>query len=136
MGLQQMIERLRNHPESHRIGMIASHLGVVRGTSLEGFRVSGVDVAYDQEDVKDIVNQSKALDGIVDVLVETHEGHLEVGDEILAVAVAGETREAVFPALMRTVDRIKAEAVRKRERPVAGDLTQGPRSGEGGTSWE
>jgi molybdopterin synthase catalytic subunit len=136
MGLQQMIERLRNHPESHRIGMIASHLGVVRGTSLKGFRVSGIDVAYDQADVKEIVNQSKALDGIVDVLVETYEGHLEVGDEILAVAVAGETRETVFPALMRTVDRIKAEAVRKRERPVAGDLAQGARSGEGGTSWE
>ncbi len=121
MGLEQMIDRLRNHPDSHRIGMIASHLGVVRGTSLKGFRVRGIDVTYDPNRVSEIISQSKRLDGIVDILVETREGHLEVGDEILAVAVAGETRETVFPVLIQTVDRIKAEAVRKRELPADGD---------------
>ena len=39
-------------------------------------------------------------------------------DEVLAVAVAGETREAVFPALVQTVDRLKSEAARKREYPA------------------
>lgn len=117
MSIQQMIDRLRHHPESRRIGMIASHLGVVRGTSLKGFSVRAIEVVYDQDLVSRIVQDTKASDGVVDVLVETHGGRLNVGDEILAVAVAGETREAVFPALIRTVDRIKAEAVRKREVP-------------------
>jgi len=121
MSLEQLIDRLRRHPESERIGMIASHLGVVRGTSLEGFSVQAIEVTYDPGCVKNIVNQSKKMDGIVDVLVETHGGRLEVGDEILAVAVAGETRETVFPALIQTVDRIKAEAVRKREVPAGSD---------------
>ncbi len=117
MGIQQMIDRLRHHPESRRIGMIASHLGVVRGTSLKGFQVRAIEVVYDQDTVSRIVQDTKAAEGVVEVLVETHGGRLNVGDEILAVAVAGETREAVFPALIRTVDRIKAEAVRKREVP-------------------
>jgi molybdopterin synthase catalytic subunit len=118
MSLDKMIDRLRRHAESRRIGMIASHLGVVRGSSLKGFQVKEVEVAYDQDALAKIVNETRLIDGIVDVLVETSEGLLQVGDEILAVAVAGETRDAVFPALMSTVDRIKAEAVRKREVPL------------------
>lgn len=118
MSMNALIERLRNHPESQRIGMIASHLGVVRGTSLQGFRVSEIEVFYNQDVLANIINDSRQLEGIVDVLVEISEGLLKVGDEILAVAVAGETREHVFPALIRTVDRIKAEAVRKREIPL------------------
>jgi molybdopterin synthase catalytic subunit len=54
----------------------------------------------------------------VDVAVELFEGKHDVGDEVLAVAVAGETREAVFPALVQTVDRLKSEAARKREYPA------------------
>lgn len=118
MGMDKLIDRLRQHPESRRIGMIASHLGVVRGSSLKGFRVSGIDVSYDSDRVNQIISDIKAVKGIVDVLVETHEGRLGVGEEILAVAVAGETREDVFPSLIRAVDRIKAEAVHKKELPA------------------
>ncbi len=117
-SMDNLIERLRSHPESNRIGMIACHLGVVRGKSLKGFQVREVEVFYNQDIVAKIINETKGMDGIVDVLVETFEGLLKVGDEIMAVAVAGETREAVFPALMGTVDRIKAEAVRKSEIPL------------------
>lgn len=118
MSIDSLIKTLRRHPESHRIGMIASHLGIVRGNSLKGFRVQEIEVVYDEATLSNIINESKLLDGIVDVLVETKSGRLKVGDEILAVAVAGETRETVFPVLTRTVDRIKAEAVKKREFPL------------------
>ncbi|MGM0663416.1 MAG: molybdenum cofactor biosynthesis protein MoaE [Thermodesulfobacteriota bacterium] len=118
MSMDNLIERLRCHPESSRIGMIACHLGVVRGTSLKGFQVQEIEVIYDQDAIAKIISETRNMDGIVDVLVETSEGLLKVGDEILAVAVAGETRETVFPALIRTVDRIKAEAVQKREIPL------------------
>jgi molybdopterin synthase catalytic subunit len=33
----------------------------------------------------------------------------------MAVAVAGDIRENVFPALIQTVDRLKAEASKKKE---------------------
>ena len=42
-------------------------------------------------------------------------GKLKVGDEVMAVAVGGDTREHVFPALVKAVDRIKVEATKKRE---------------------
>ncbi|MGD8388093.1 MAG: molybdenum cofactor biosynthesis protein MoaE [Desulfobacteraceae bacterium] len=118
MTIQKLIDQLRAHPESDRIGMIASHLGVVRGTSLSGERVSALEVSYDRDVVDRILNDTKKLEGIVDVAVELFEGKHDVGDEVLAVAVAGETREAVFPALVQTVDRLKSEAARKREYPA------------------
>jgi molybdopterin synthase catalytic subunit len=116
MDLNRMIESLKAHPEYEKMGMIASHLGVVRGTSRDGQAVSGIEVAYDHDAVKRIVTDAKEFPGIVEVLVDTNEGNLRVGDEILAVAVGGDIRENVFPALVETVNRIKKEAVKKKEK--------------------
>ena len=118
MDLNKMIERLKTHPEYEKMGMIASHLGVVRGTSRDGRTVSGIEVAYDHDAVKRIVKDAKKLPGIVEVLVDTSEGYLKVGDDILAVAVGGDIREHVFPALVDTVNRLKKEAAKKKERII------------------
>lgn len=115
MDLNRMIKTLMNHPDSRNIGMIASHLGVVRGTSREGRPVKAVDVVVDRERMERILGEVRGLPGIVDVVVDFNEGRLKVGEEILAVAVAGDIRENVFEALVRTVNRIKAEATRKVE---------------------
>ena len=118
MDLNKMIEGMKRHPKYEMMGMIASHLGVVRGTSRDGKAVSGVEVAYDHNAVNRIIIDAKALPGIVEVLVDTNEGHLKVGEEILAVAVGGDIRENVFSALIETVNRIKKEAVKKKERII------------------
>jgi molybdopterin synthase catalytic subunit len=115
MDIHKMIVTLKSHPDARKIGMIASHLGVVRGTSRDGRPVEAVEVAYDRDRLRKILEEIRALPGIVDALVEVQEGRLRVGDEILAVAVAGDIREHVFDALIQAVNRIKAEASRKRE---------------------
>ena len=115
MDIQEMINKLKNHPDSSRIGMIATHLGVVRGTSRKGKGVVGVKVQYDYDVMADIIRDIKGMPGIVEVLVNATEGDLCVGDEILAVAVAGDIRENVFKALIEAVNRIKAESSRKKE---------------------
>ncbi len=115
MDMNRMITNLRNRLDGGRIGMIASHLGVVRETSRDGRRVRNIEVTYDHEAIQKILEESRALPGIVDVQVETNEGLLKVGDDILAVAVAGDIREHVFDALIRTVNRVKAEASFKKE---------------------
>ena len=115
MDLNKMIERVRAHPEHEKIGMIASHLGVVRGVSRNGRAVSGIEVKHDQKIIDNIIKDIKKVPGIIEVLVHTNEGHLRVGDQILAVAVAGDLRENVFPALIETVNRLKKEASKKKE---------------------
>ncbi|HUU80170.1 MAG TPA: molybdenum cofactor biosynthesis protein MoaE [Acidobacteriota bacterium] len=52
---------------------------------------------------------------MIEVLVEAYGGLLKVGEDVMAVAVGGDTREHVFPALITAVNRIKEEATRKKE---------------------
>jgi molybdopterin synthase catalytic subunit len=115
MDIQNMINQLKDHPDSSKIGMIATHLGVVRGTTRNGKHVTGIEVKYYYDVMSDIIRDIKKMRGIVEVVVNTREGDLRVGDEILAVAVAGDIRENVFKALIEAVNRIKAEASRKQE---------------------
>ncbi len=115
MDLSKMIQTLKEHPDYPKMGMIASHLGVVRETSLNGDKVSGIEVVFDEDVLDAIVLKIRQLPGIVDVLVETSGGRLEVGDEIMTVVVGGDTREHVFPALIEAVDMIKREGASKKE---------------------
>lgn len=115
MNIDQMLKAVKKHPESSKMGMIASHMGLVRETSLNGNSVKGIDVRFDREAIEAIVNEAKKLPGIIEVLVETRDGRLNVGDEIMAVVVGGDIRDRVFPALIETVDRIKKEGSRKKE---------------------
>ena len=115
MDLNGMINTLKRHPERDKIGMIASHLGVVRGTSRNGRDATGIEVIYDHGVINEIVSEVKKTPGIVEVLVDMNEGLLKIGDDILAVVVAGDIRDNVFPTLIETVDRIKVEASKKKE---------------------
>lgn len=115
MDINKMIDTLKRHPDYPKMGMIVTHLGVVRGTSLNGGKVTGIEVTFDQEVIAKIVREIKMMPGIVEVLVEITGGILEVGDDIMAVVVGGDTREHVFPALMDAVNRIKTEAAKKKE---------------------
>jgi len=115
MNIQDMIEEVKSHPEAAKIGMITSHLGIVRGHSRDGQAVLAVEAVYDRGKINIIVNEIKKKKGIVEVLVEVNEGRVELGDELLAVVVAGDLREHVFPALIETVNRIKASACQKKE---------------------
>jgi molybdopterin synthase catalytic subunit len=115
MDIQGMIQRTKQHPEAEKIGMVVSHLGMVRATSRDGRPVNRIEVSYDHETLGSIIGDIKKLPGIIEVLVDTCEGSLEIGDEILAVVIAGDIRENVFKALITAVNRIKAEASRKKE---------------------
>ena len=115
MDLSKMIQTLKEHPDYPKMGMIASHLGVVRETSLNGDRVKGIEVIFDKDAVSKIILKIKQMPGIVNVLVETSGGRLEVGDDIMVVAVGGDTREHVFPALIEAVDMIKRGGASKKE---------------------
>jgi molybdopterin synthase catalytic subunit len=115
MDLNKMIQLIKEEPNFNRVGMVASHLGIVRGSSLKGGEVIGVDVAFNREAIKNIINDIESMDGIFKVMVDTKSGSLKVGDEIMAVVVSGDIRENVFPSLVKAVDLIKKEAVKKTE---------------------
>jgi molybdopterin synthase catalytic subunit len=115
MEKEKLIEKIRRHPESHRIGMIASHLGIVRGHSRDGRKVVSVEVTYDMDQLNNIIKNINEMPGIVEAMIEINSGTLNIGDEVMYLAVGGDIRENVFAALIRGVDMIKKDAAKKRE---------------------
>ncbi len=115
MEKDRLLEMIRRHPEAHRIGMVASHLGIVRGHSRDGRIVTAVEVNYDMNALDNIIKDIKKMPGIIEAMVEVKTGLLNVGDEVMYLAVGGDIRENVFPALIKGVDMIKKNAARKRE---------------------
>jgi molybdopterin synthase catalytic subunit len=115
MDKDKLLEKIRKHPDFHKVGMIASHLGIVRGHSRSGRKVVGVEVSYNMDALNDIIAKLKAMPGIVDALIEVTPGMLNVGDEVMYLAVGGDIRENVFSALINGVEMIKKDASSKRE---------------------
>jgi molybdopterin synthase catalytic subunit len=115
MNLTAMINRIKHQPRYPEVGMIVCHNGVVRGTSRSGQPVAAIEVTVDRNRLKEVLAGYKQRPGIVDIIVEIRKGTLRVGEDIMAVVVAGNIRENVFPVLQEMVDVIKREVVKKTE---------------------
>ena len=115
MDIGKMLEGIKAHPEYRNVGMIASHCGIVRSFSRDGRTVTGMDVHFDEGKIEEIIDAIKSRPGIVEVLIDTNKGHIAVGEEFVAVVVAGDIRDNVFPALFDAVNRLKTEAATEKE---------------------
>ena len=115
MELEEMVARIKAHPRIRDAGMILCHNGIVRGTSRDGRKVKEIKVKVNHETLTKIISEIKSRPGIIEVLVEVNEGTLEVGDDIMAVAIAGDIRDNVFPALQDLIHNIKQQITEKEE---------------------
>jgi len=116
MNLQMLINKIKRSPEYNRVGMILCHNGVVRGTSRDRRKVSGLKIAVDHTKLIKIIDENKKRPGIVEILVEIEENkELSVGDDVMFLVVAGDIRDNVIPALDDTLNRIKTTVTKKTE---------------------
>ncbi len=116
MNLSLLMENIKKHPEYHKMGMILCHNGIVRGTSRDGRKVSGLDISVDKEKLEHIIEKHKKKPGIVEIVVEIIDGgYLTVGDDIMLLLVAGDIRENVIPVLHDTLNDIKTIVTAKTE---------------------
>jgi len=116
MKMSQILDQIKKHPDIHKAGMILCHNGIVRGTSRDNRMVSGLKVEVDHEKLESIIRENKKRPGIIEILVEIHEGEvLSTGDDIMLLAIAGDIRENVIPALEDTLNAIKSTVAKKTE---------------------
>lgn len=115
MDMNALINKIKLHSDYRRVGMILCHNGVVRGTSRDGTPVSSVTVRAEHEAIERIVAEQKKRPGIIEIIVDVNEGKLDVGDDVLAIVVAGDIREHVIPVLSDTLNLIKAQGTKKIE---------------------
>ena len=67
MGLLDLIEKIKGHPEYSKVGMILCHNGVVRQTSRDGRKVSGLRISVDHIKLKKILEENREKPGIIDI---------------------------------------------------------------------
>ncbi len=117
MDISKEIAKMKQNPEfAKNVGMVLVHNGVVRAWSRQSREdVSFLEVTPDYEKIEQIRGEYLTREGIYDIKVEAKSGRFQPGDDLLFIIVAGDLRENVKPVLAGLLDRIKAEAVTKKE---------------------
>ena len=116
MDIQKIMQQIKSQGDYDKVGMVLYHNGVVRGTSRDGRKVSGLRVAVDHEKLKQIITEQRQRDGILDIRVEiAADRDLSVGDDVMLLAVAGDIRENVIAVLSDTLNLIKSTVTSKTE---------------------
>jgi molybdopterin synthase catalytic subunit len=123
LTLSELLKSVKERADFHGAGAIATFVGVVRGETLDGENVEGLELqAYEEEANKvlgSICEELKKREGIVDVQIHHFVGEFSVGEDLVYVVVAGAHRENVFGVLREAVERYKSEApVFKKEHVV------------------
>ena len=119
MDISKVLAELKSRPDlSENVGMTLIHNGTVRGWSRSDHSaVASIEVTPDLARIEEIRREFLQHEGIYDILVEAKSGTLKPGDDLLFIIVAGDIRENVKPVLADLLDKIKSEAVQKRELP-------------------
>lgn len=117
MDITKTIQELKKRPEfSENVGMILIHNGVVRNWSRQNkAEVTALEVCPNHEKIEALRQEYLQHPGIFEIIVEAASGTLHPGDDLLFIIVAGDIRENIKPVLAELLDRIKAEAVDKKE---------------------
>lgn len=119
MDLNIFIDQIKRRPDYAKVGMILSHLGVVRATSRDGRAVRGLRVALDLDKLDEVIARHKERDGIVEILVQINaDRDLRVGDDVMGLVVAGDVRENVIGTMAELIDDIKGKVTKKTEYPA------------------
>jgi molybdopterin synthase catalytic subunit len=108
------------------VGAIACFFGVVRGFAKSGKKVKMLEIeAYKMIAEKAfyrIAEEIKKEFEVTDVHIGHVAGKLDIGDLIMAIAITAPSRSNVFPALKKTVEKVKSEATLwKKEYLVEGE---------------
>ena len=116
MDINALIDQIKRRPDYAKVGMILCHNGVVRATARDGRPVSGLRVTVDHDRLRKVLTEQKSRPGIIDILVEIAEDQdLKVGDDVMAIVVAGDIRETVIAVLTDTLNTIKSSVTSKTQ---------------------
>ena len=117
MNINDALAELKKEPGfADNVGMILVHTGITRGVSRENrAKVTGVTIASDLEKIEEIRRDIEGRQGIFRAIAHARSGAMRPGDDMLFLIVAGNIRENVKAALSDFLDRVKSEAVTKRE---------------------
>ncbi len=117
MDISKRIAEMKKQPGfQDNVGMILIHNGIVRNWSRKDKnKVKALEVTPDLAKIETLRQEFLQRDGIFDIVIEAKTGEFQPGEDLLFIIVAGDIRENIKPVLAELLDRVKAEAIAKRE---------------------
>ena len=117
MDISKTIAELKKRPDfNDNVGMILIHNGVVRNWSRnDRAAVTSLEVTPDLEKIELLRQEYLKREGIFDIIIKANSGTFQPGEDLLFIIVAGDIRENIKPVLAELLDRVKAEAISKKE---------------------
>lgn len=117
MDISQTIAELKKRPGfQDNVGMILVHNGVVRNWSRKDHStVTALEVTPDLQKIALLREEFLKREGIFEIIIEARSGRFVPGDDLLFIIVAGDIRENIKPVLAELLDRVKSEAIGKKE---------------------
>lgn len=117
MDISKAIAQMKKNPGfAENVGMVLVHNGVVRAWSREDKSpVVALEVTPNQQLLQDLREEYLGRPGIFDIEILAKHGRFQPGDDLLFIIVAGDIRENVKQVMSELLDRIKADAIVKRE---------------------
>lgn len=116
MDLNSLLKKIKQHPDYQKAGMILCHNGIVRNTSRDGRKVTGLKITVDHKKLRSVIDTFKKRSGIIEILVQINENKiLSVGEDAMFLIVAGDIRDNVIPVLQDALNAIKKDVTSKTE---------------------
>lgn len=117
MNIDKVVDDLKKLPGfAEKVGMVLVHNGTVREISRQSSsKIKFIDVNPDYKKMDAICRELEERDGIFRIVAEARSGRLMPGDDLLLLVVAGNYRENVLAVMTELLDRVKSEAIRKKE---------------------
>lgn len=117
MDINKAIKELKQNPKfTDNVGMILIHNGVVRSWSRKDrSQVTALEVTPDFAKIETLRQEFIQKEGIFDIIIEAYSGTFQPGDDLLYIIVAGDIRDNIKPVLADLLDRVKTEAISKKE---------------------
>ena len=113
--IERWIKEIKKECPPDMLGMILFHNGIVRATAKDGGKVQAMNLSFDKTKLESAVRKFKKKNGIADIKAWINEGHLQVGDDIMNICVAGRFRKDVLPVFQELITVIKTEIVKEEE---------------------
>ncbi len=113
--INSLVENVKNDSNPNNLGMILTHLGIVRGTSKGGEPVTGMILDYSEEKLRALKEKVKKLEFVESVEIIINKGKLKIGDDIMVVVLAGNNRKRLLPLFEEIIEEIKQDIVKEKE---------------------
>jgi molybdopterin synthase catalytic subunit len=114
LSFEEVLRDVKNASDPQMAGGIGVFIGIVRGRSLDGNLVTGMEIDSYEEGAESalsrICSELAARQGIADVRIYHIVGQFEPGDDLVYVVVSGAHRNEIFSVLRDAVERYKHEA--------------------------